>query len=374
MNGPRWWQWQWIEHESSSDATMSEVERLGRRQQRNVASLRFAAIWLTLLATLFTMFVARTLLVPILFSVFVALSINPIVSSLSRRWFPRALVAALVMLGGLCIVALVVTWVASPAYRWVERAPEAVRALAPKMRAFTEQIDAAARATQSLVTTSKDVTTEGPPVLFDVWATVAIAPKVVLAIFSVVLLVYFFLVYGESLLRRTVEISPSLTQKRNAVDIVRVMQHEMSRYLFTTTAINAGVGIGAASIATMTGIPDPLLWGVLAMVLNFIPYIGPLSMTGLFVILGLLTYTRLGAALMPAVLFAVMVIIEGQFITPMILGRRMAINPVAILLWLMILGWLWGAIGIVIAVPCLVAIKIVCERIEGWHWFSRLIG
>jgi predicted PurR-regulated permease PerM len=375
MNSPRWWQvqWHWVEPNAEENVAIGEEERIGGvRQQRQLSSLRLTLVWLSMLATLSIMFLAKALLVPVLLAVFLALSLNPLVASLSRRWLPRALIAMLVMTAGTAVIVFVGIAVAEPAQRWVERAPEAARLLTPRMRAMTQQIEAAGRATQNMMGTRA----EGPPspVLFDVWDTVAAAPRVVVTVFSIFLLVYFFLVYGEVLLRRAVSLTSSFASRRNAVDIVRVMQHEMSRYLFTTTTINTFVGVGATLIAFATGIPDPLLWGVMALLLNFIPYFGPLCMTLLFALLGMLTHGKLGPGLTPAGLFAAMVIVEGQFLTPLVLGRQMKINPLMILLWLMLLGWLWGAVGIVIAVPLLVALKIVCQRVEGWDWFSHLLG
>lgn len=372
---PRWWQmqWHWVEPAvEEPNGTVEEDARLVRRQQRQIASLRQTLVWLSLLATLVAMYLAKPLLVPVLLALLFALSLNPLVASLSRRWLPRALVAMLVMVAGTGAVTLLVIAVAEPAHHWVERAPEAARLVTPRMRALTQQIEAAGRLTRSALGTRA----EGPPtpVLFDVWAAVEVAPRLAVTLFSVFLLIYFFLVYGEALLRRAAGLAATAQSRRNALDIVRVMQHEMSRYLFTTTAINTLVGLGAGLIAFATGIPDPLLWGVMALLLNFIPYFGPLCMTLLFALLGLLTYSRLGTALTPALLFAALVIIEGQFLTPLVLGRRLKINPLMILLWLMLLGWLWGAIGIVVAVPLLVALKIICQRVEGWDWFARLVG
>lgn len=375
MNSPRWWQvqWHWVEPNADDNVAVGGEDRIGGvRQQRQLSSLRLTLVWLSMLATLSIMFLAKALMVPVLLAVFLALSLNPLVASLSRRWLPRALIAMLVMTAGTAVIVFVGFAVAEPAQRWVERAPEAARLLTPRMRAVTQQIEAAGRATQSMMGTRA----EGPPspVLFDVWETVAAAPRLVVAVFSIFLLVYFFLVYGEVLLRRAVSLTSSFASRRNAVDIVRVMQHEMSRYLFTTTTINTFVGVGATLIAFATGIADPLLWGVIALLLNFIPYFGPLCMTLLFALLGMLTHAKLGPGLTPAGLFAAMVIIEGQFLTPLVLGRQMKINPLMILLWLMLLGWLWGAVGIVIAVPLLVALKIVCQRVKGWDWFAHLLG
>lgn len=375
MNSPRWWQvqWHWVEPSADESIAVGGEDRVGGvRQQHQLSSLRLTLLWLSMLATLSVLFFAKTLMVPVLLAVFLALSLNPLVASLSRRWLPRALVAMLVMVAGTAVIVSVGIAVAEPAQRWVERAPEAARLLTPRMRAVTRQIEAAGRATQSMMGARAD----GPPspVLFDVWETVAAAPRLVVTMFSTFLLVYFFLVYGEVLLRRAVSLTSSFASRRNAVDIVRVMQREVSRYLFTATAINTLVGTGATVIAFATGIADPLLWGVLALLLNFIPYFGPLCMTLLFVLLGMLTHAKLGPGLTPAGLFAAMVIIEGQFLTPLVLGRQMKINPLMILLWLMLLGWLWGAVGIVIAVPLLVALKIICQRVRGWEWFAHLLG
>ncbi|TDR40742.1 putative PurR-regulated permease PerM [Tahibacter aquaticus] len=378
MNEPRWWRmrWHWVEPQAGeTTAALDEEARLGaNHQQRQIASLRLTLVWLSLLATVTVMYLAKALLVPVLLAVFLALSLNPLVASLSRRWLPRALIAFLVMFAGTAVVALVAVAVVEPARHWIERAPEAARLLTPRMRAVTQQIEAAGRATRSMMGTRNASPDAEPPVLIDIWGTVAAAPRLVVALFSVFLLIYFFLVYGEALLRRGVSLTSSQASRRNAVDIVRVMQHEISRYLFTTTAINTLVGIGATAIAFGAGIPDPLLWGVIALLLNFIPYFGPLCMTLLFAVLGLLSFAKLGPALTPAGLFASLVIVEGQFLTPLVLGRRLQINPLMILLWLMLLGWLWGAIGIVIAVPLLVALKIVAQRVEGWDWFARLVG
>jgi predicted PurR-regulated permease PerM len=369
---PRWWQaahWRVVEVQSDTPQE-TPVER---RAQHQLASVRLILVWFCVLATFAALYFAKPVVVPVLVAALAALSLNPLVAGLSRRWFPRALVAALVMIAGLSILALLVAWIAEPAQHWMERAPEAVRALAPKMRAVTQQIEAAGRATQTMIG-ARSTVAPTPPVLFDIWETVGAAPRLVLAIFTVVLLVYFFLVYGEALLARAVEVAPSRTHREKTLDIVKTIQRDMSRYLATTTLINVAVGIGAGTIAYTSGIGDPLLWGVLATVLNFIPYVGPMVMTGLFAVLGLVTYANLGAALVPAGLFAALAVIEGQFLSPLVLGRRLELNPVVILIWLIVLGGLWGAIGIVVAVPVLVALKIISQRVDGWRWFAQIVG
>jgi predicted PurR-regulated permease PerM len=371
-----WYQWSWTQPAPEPDAETRLEFR--SRQLRQLASMGTAIWWLAFLATLAAFSIAKALVVPVLFAAFMALSFNPIVHGLARKWFPRSLVAALVVVVGIALLALVVMWVAEPAQHWFERAPGAVRSLAPKLKAMTQQIEAAGRATQTIITLgntpdAKAAVAPTTPALFDIWEALAATPRLLASIFAVVLLAYFFLVYGDSMLQKTVAMAPSLDHKRNAVDILRTMQSEMSRYLFITALINSAVGVGAALIAWSLNLEDALFWGVLAAILNFIPYIGPLCMTGVFVVVGLLHYDKVAPALIPALCFSMLVILEGQFLTPMILGRRLKLNPVAILLWLMLLGWLWGPVGVVLAVPALVVIKIVCERVHGWDWVARAI-
>ncbi|MEO8673810.1 MAG: AI-2E family transporter [Tahibacter sp.] len=388
MNGIRWWQpisSRWtgvapIDEGIEEKANLEKATLLASRSG-HLASLRMALLWVSLIATLAFLYWAKPFVVPILFATCIALSLNPLVSGLSRRWFPRALVAALVMIAGMCLLALLVAWVAEPAQHWFERAPDAVRALAPKMRAMTQQLEAAGRTTQSIISlgtqtppATRALGAPSVPALFNVWEMVSATPRVLGSLFAVVLLVYFFLVYGDSLLRKVVDLSPSLAHKKNTVAIVRATQHEISGYMLTTTLINVCVGIGAGCIALYTGIEDPILWAVLAAVLNFIPYVGPLLMTAMMGLLGLIAFQTVGHALVPAGLFATLVILEGQFLTPLIVGHRMQLDPVVILIWLMLLGWLWGPVGIVIAVPTLVVLKVICQRVEGWAWFARMVG
>ena len=378
MSAQRPWYQAWIWSEAPLPGDSQQRLEFRSRQQRQLSRLNLAVGWLAFLATLWACAVAKAFVVPVLFAAFVALSLNPIVQGLARPWLPRSLPAALVVVAGIALLVLLVVWVAEPAQHWFERAPGAVRSLAPKVRSMTQQIEAAGRATQSIITlgsqpAAKAAAGATTPALFDVWDALAAAPRLLASVFAVVLLCYFYLVYGDALLAKVVALSPSLEHKRSAVDILRTMQREMSRYLFTTTLINAAVGLGAGLIAWSLRLEDALFWGVLAAILNFVPYVGPLCMLLVFVVLGLLQSNSVATALLPASLFGALIVLEGQFVTPWILGRRLKLNPVAILLWLMLLGWLWGPVGVVLAVPALVVVKIVCERVEGWDWLARAV-
>ena len=192
-------------------------------------------------------------------------------------------------------------------------------------------------------------------------------------VFTVLLPAFFFLVYGDALLRKLVVLSPTLTHKKRAVGIVRAIQHDTSRYLLLTCMINAALGVATAFALWMLKVPDPLLWGTLAAICNFVPYVGAITMTVILVLVGLVNFENTGQALLPALCFAGIALIEGHFLTPTIIGRQLRLSPVAILLWLMFWGWMWGLIGVALGVPMLMCLKIVVERVEGYTWVAKAI-
>jgi predicted PurR-regulated permease PerM len=154
---------------------------------------------------------------------------------------------------------------------------------------------------------------------------------------------------------------------------VRGIQFEVSRYILTATLINFFLGAVTAGMLWLYHMPDPLLWGTVAMLANFIPYVGAISTTAVLAVVGLLNFNQAGAALLPALTFAGITAFEGNLITPLIQGHRMRLSPIAILLWLLIWGWLWGIPGALLAVPMLTSAKLVAERVRGWRWFARMV-
>ena len=199
-------------------------------------------------------------------------------------------------------------------------------------------------------------------------------PRVLASIAAVLLLVYFFLSSGNGFLRRMVEIAPGLTEKKRVVSIARDVQDEMSRYLLMVTLINLAVGAVTAVTMTLLGVPNPLLWGAVAGVLNFAPYIGP-AMTGIgLLVVGFTTFDTLGRVVaVPGAFFAI-AFVEGQLITPIIIGRRLALDPTVVFVWLLLWGWLWGIAGVLLAGPLLACFRIVCQHVDALKSAGVLIG
>jgi predicted PurR-regulated permease PerM len=350
--------------------------RSTRRISRHLRAIRISLTGMILLALVYTVVLGKSLLVPLVLAGFIGLALNPIVVAAARVRIPRWLAAVTVMVMlGVGLVSAVAT-LSTPALNWFHEAPTAMRAFAPKIKPMTQQIEAASRATQSLVggATSRNAPQAATGFAFTAWDIVAGAPKVLASVLTVALLVFFFLVYGDEILRRAVEISPTFAYKRHTVSIVRSIQVEVSSYLLLTAAINVTLGLVTAGMLYLYGVPDPLLWGTVATVANFIPYVGAITTTTVLAIVGVLHFQELGPALLPAATFAGITAIEGNMLTPMLQGRRSRLSPVAILLWLLIWGWLWGIPGALLAVPMLTCVKLITARLRGWEWFAHIIS
>jgi predicted PurR-regulated permease PerM len=181
---------------------------------------------------------------------------------------------------------------------------------------------------------------------------------------TMVILLYFLLAYVGVFLAKLIKLMPTLSDKKRAVTIAYQIQAQISRYLFTITMINVGLGITVGTTVGFLGLPNPILWGVLVAVLNFVPYLGALTGICCMLLGALLSFDSLGFALIFPATYLAFAILEGNFITPFVMGRSLTLNPVLVLLSLTFWGWIWGIIGVILAVPILAAFKIFCTHVE----------
>ncbi|WP_395791019.1 AI-2E family transporter [Aquimonas sp.] len=338
------------------------------------------ALWiLCTLASLLAIYVAAPILLPVLIGGFLALLLNPLVRWLSAHLLPRWIAAMLVLgcvMGGLGLGASALS---GPAIEAIEASPRVIQELQRRVQRMAQPLLSAGKFDEAM--TAFD-TLGGPPSPRPVTVTenrsslgdrfggvIALAASIGTAL----VLVYLFLVYGELLLRRVVTIAPTLRDKRNAVEIVRSIQSDISRYVVTVTMINLALGATIAGVLYLLGVREPLLWGAMTALLNFAPYIGPLLGAMVLLAVGILQFDTPGAALLPVAAYLGLNAIESELVTPLVLGRSFALNPVVILLWLLLWGWLWGALGMLLAMPMLVCAKIICSRYESLRAWSLMI-
>lgn len=345
--------------------TMEPPQRGGQTAQNVIA----------LIAVVSVFYFAAELLLPILVAAMVALLLNTPVRMLSQRLLPRWIAASLVLITALGGLTLAVNGLYEPAMQVATDSPRTAQELKRRLGAFSHSF-APADAVDRAMETIEEIGAEPAPREVTVVEDERGLGKrfggtfnTLATVLMVTVLVFLFLVYGELLLRRIVVVAPTLSDKRNTVSVVRGIQSEVSRYVGTITAINVGLGTAVAVCMYLLGVPDPLLWGVVAALLNFAPFVGPFIGVLLLLGVGLLQFESNWHACAPAGVYLLIHGIESQLVTPMVLGRNFALNPVVIVLWLLFWGWLWGLPGVLLAMPLLVCGKIIClrsERLRPW--------
>jgi predicted PurR-regulated permease PerM len=352
----------------ASDADLPEVdEQLEMPLPSNLQTFFLSGLFA--FGALAAIYVASSIILPVVLAFVLKLLLQPAVRVLERMHLPRAIGALLPIL--LVIGALVglVAALSGPAATWAKRLPEGI----PRLEAHLAALQKPIQALQKVIQQAEEATeTPGPTgsaiaVRQDLGLTSKLfsGTRAVLdGLLTTVLVLYFLMVSGDTFLRRMVEILPRFRDKRQAVDISQQIEQDISAYLVTITVMNAGVGIATAAAMHFCGLGDPLLWGAAAFLLNFIPILGPLLGTVIFLLAGMLTFDSLGWALLPPALYFGIHLVEGETLTPMLLARRFTLNPVLVILALVFWFWMWGVPGAILAVPMLAIMKIVCDRLR----------
>lgn len=321
------------------------------------------------LAVLAAIYAASAIVLPVVLAFALKLLLQPAMRRMERMHFPRTIGA---LLSILLVAGALVGFVAAlsgPAESWAGRLPEGL----PRLEAHLVALRGPIQALQQVIQKAEHAADTPAPK----GATAAVGGDLGLAgvlfagtravldgLFTTVLVLYFLLVSGDTFLRRMVEILPKFKDKRQAVDIARQVEEDISAYLVTITAMNAAVGCATAAIMYLCGLGDPLLWGAAAFLLNYIPILGPLFGTAIFLLVGMLSFDSLWWALLPPILYFCVHIVEGETLTPLLLARRFTLNPVLIILSLVFWFWMWGVPGAILAVPMLAILKIICDRLR----------
>jgi len=339
-----------------------------------------AVVVLATLAVGFTLWAAQELVLPILLAMFFALIGNPIIRGLQRIYIPRFLGALLVLLGGLFAAGALGNQLIEPAGEWVRQVPREMKQVAPKLRDLYKPMLDANKAAQNIARAAGGESTSRPVQVIrtevnEPYKALTATPRRVASVLAVVLLTFFFMVYGQQLQRNAIALLPNRQQKKLTVDILTSIERAISRYVLTITVINTCLGLALAGALYWLGVPmqEALLWGTMAAILNFAPYVGPLIGIVIMLLMGFVAFDELWPSLLPAGIYLALHTLEGQIITPIILGHSMRLSPLVLILALMVFGWLWGIVGLLLAVPLLVCVKLVLARIEGFTGWAKLL-
>ena len=348
-------------------------EAQGPPQLRNRLQIAIVVI-----LTLYTCGVAEAVIVPVLVSILFGLMLAPPVRLLERSHVPRVVGSLAVILLAIAIVGAAMTALASPAREWTQRMPRAFERIENVARDLRRPFQVATEATREIGKLTRGdeaspvrvVDTSPSPLA----QALSAAPAVLAGIIVTILLTFLFLLHGDDLLRKFVTLAPHLRAKRDLVEATRQAQSELSMYVITITLINAGLGLATAGALYLLGVRDPLLWGGIAAILNYAPFIGPLVTAVVLLVVGFSEFPTPAMAFAPPAVFLGLHLLEGQLITPHLVGRRLALDPVMVFLAMLMLGWMWGVAGLLLAVPLITCAKIIAERVDNGEGLVILLS
>jgi len=323
---------------------------------------------LFVLAVLVAAYVASDIVLPLVFAIVLKLLLQPALRILEGLHIPRTIASLLLILALLGTIVGLGTVISGPARTWAGKLPEGIPRLQERLSFMRQPIDTLQRFLQQVEdfggtepSPNAGTLTQGPTLLSKLFTGVRHFAS---GFFTTVLFLFFLLVSGDIFLHRLVEILPRFRSKRQVVEISQQIESDVSAYLVTITIMNAAVGIATALAMWLTGVGDPILWGTVAFLLNYVPILGTAMGVLIFLLAGLLTHDTLWQALLPAGLYFGFHLIEGETVTPMLLARRFTLNPVLVIISLAFWFWMWGIPGAILSMPMLAITKIICDRLQ----------
>jgi predicted PurR-regulated permease PerM len=340
---------------------------------RELRTLRRLATVAVTLALFYTLYFAKNMLMPMALAVMLSLVLKPIMFFLRRLRVPNIVSASLLFAIFVTVTAATALLLSEPLSKWLAELPRTMQSTKLELRDMLEPFVKLQQATEQAsrevdeMTQSPDelqpvsVRIEQPP-LTSQWvnATGSMLASIVIT----TSLLFFLLAAGDRFLEKTVELVPTWRGKREVVALFRDIQHKISTYLGSITLINIGLGVVIGTGLWLIGMPNAVLWGVLAALLNYIPFVGLIAGAFIVTLAALSVFDSLPHAMLAPLIYLGANGIEANFATPAILGRTIDLNPVVILLAVFLFGWVWGVVGVFLAVPILICVRIVAETYE----------
>ena len=341
--------------------------------------VRRLLIGVFVLAAIYALYFGRDFFMPITIAFLMALTLTPIVRFLRKRGIPEPLSATLLVLLSVAGLGVAGYFFSAPIVQLVSDAPNIGRKVAERLAQLRhpfEQMMEISHQVEKVAETAQEpgvqkVVVAQPGIVSQAAGNLLSAGTTITIIFVLSL---FLLASGTLFYEKIVQSFARLSEKKRALRIVYDVEREISRYLLTVALINAGLGVAIAAGLWVIGMPNPLLWGAAAALLNFLPYVGALASILLVAAISLISFDSLGYAMLAPAYVILCDVIEGQFITPLIVGRRLEINAVAIFIAIAFWSWLWGFVGALIAVPLLVVIKVFCDHFDGLRHVGNFLA
>lgn len=341
------------------------VELLGKKF--DIRSVALTGLFI--LAIFYTMYFMRAILLPLVLAVLLSYLLRPIVRALNRIKIIPPIAAGIILITLIGVIGYSASYLATPVAGWLEKAPYSMRTLQRKLLPLKQPMEKVAQASgeiEKLATPENGQTKAAVEVkrhpITD--ALLGRTPDFVAGSVLFLILLYFLLSYDGIFVQKLIKLLPTLSDKKRAVMILTEIESQVSRYLFTVTAINCCLGLAVGFTVWLLGLRNPIMWGVMVAVLNFVPYVGALTGIVCITLGAVLSFDSISYAFIFPAVYLAFATLEGNFITPWVMGRSLTLNPVIILLSLTFWGWMWGIVGVILAVPILAAFKIFCAHVE----------
>lgn len=333
---------------------------------------------LLLLAVLAVLYVASEIVLPVVLAIVLKLLLQPLVRTFDRIGLPRPVSALMALLLLIFLLTALISALTGPAADWAGKLPEALPELQQKLAILHRPIAAIHSVFDGILSFTTGGVRPFPEAPASRSASImhmllSGTATIVAGLFTTLVVLFYLLVAGETFLRRLVEILPRFADKRQAVEISLDIERNISVYLITVTLINAVVGLLTLGIMWGCAVSNPLLWGTIAFVLNFVPILGAMVGVVVFLMASVLSLGVTWWALLPVGLYFAVHLVEGEMVTPMLMARRFTINPVAVILALVFWYWMWGVPGAILAVPMLAITKIVCDDVRPLRAFGHFL-
>jgi predicted PurR-regulated permease PerM len=365
-----------VENDASPVAAPAEAVNSDLHSPADIKTIFLGGLFL--LALLAACYAAAEIVLPVVVAFVLMLVLQPAMRLLQRLYLPRALAALLMIFVLFAALVGLGTILSGPAATWAQKLPEGIPKLQERLSFVSKPIGAVQKFVSHAEALAQSaggaapmpVTVEGTGLSQRLLEGTR---SVVTGLLETVLVLFFLLLSGDTFLRRLVEVLPSFKNKRQAVEISQQIESDISAYLTTITLMNMAVGVATGMAATFCGLGDPVLWGTVAFLLNYVPILGPTIGVVVFFLAGLISIDILWVAFLPAGLYLAIHIVEGETVTPMLLARRFTINPVLVVVSLVFWYWMWGVPGAILSTPMLAITKIVCDRIQSLAPFGHFI-
>ncbi|HEV7706221.1 MAG TPA: AI-2E family transporter [Gemmatimonadaceae bacterium] len=356
------------------------LDNIESAMEKQPAIRSMAAMLLVIIASFYTLYFARAFFLPVTFGLLLNLLLSPAVRAMKRARIPYPLGAAIVVLTIVAAVGLGGYFLSDPAQEWLTKAPQTVAAANVKIRKLRRPMEQASKsadqmarvaATGSTTPRVQEVTLAGPT-LMDRFVETSAA--FLAGALETLVLLYFLLASGDLFLQKLTKMLPEFKDKKKAVAIARETETSISMYLSTVALINVLEGGVVTLVMWALGMPNPVLWGVLVLFLEFVPYLGALVMVGVLTLAALSTFDNVPHIIAVPASYLAINLVQAYVVTPLLLGRRLTLNPVAILIGLILWWEVWGVAGAFIAVPLLATLKILCDHIETLAPVGEFLG